>query len=447
MRDLFVATIVFGLLPVVLVRPFVGILLLAGLGYLNPHRLCYGFMLEMPVVMIVALVTLVAMLASREAKRMVWSREVVVLVLFVLWMGITTTQAVYYEPASTQYVKVIKIQILTFMALLLLTTPERVHLLVWAIVFSIGFYGLKGGIFTIVHGGVYRVQGPPGTFIEGNNELALAMVMTIPLMRYLQLTEKSNSIRLALTGWMLLTAIAAFGSQSRGALVALVFTGGMFWIKSRKKFMTAVLVAVAAIVALSIMPPEWFQRMNTIETYQDDESALGRINAWWTAYHVANARFFGAGFEMWRPGVFAAYAPDPGNVRDAHSIYFKVLGEHGWIGLGLFLTLLGLTWLKCGSVIRLAKKRPDMTWARDLAAMIQVALVAYMSAGAFLGLSYFDYVYHLVAIVVVLYTFVRPAPAAQAAPAPDVAAVPLTLGLALSRLRHGWRRGPQQPGP
>ena len=119
MRDLFVASIVFGALPVVLMRPFVGILLLAGLGYLNPHRLCYGFMLEMPVVMIVALFTLVGMLFTREAKRMVWSREVAVLLIFIFWMGITTTQALYPEPATEQYEKVIKIQILTFMSLLI----------------------------------------------------------------------------------------------------------------------------------------------------------------------------------------------------------------------------------------------------------------------------------------------------------------------------------------
>lgn len=439
MRDLFVAAIVFGLLPVILVRPFVGILLLAGLGYMNPHRLCYGFMLNMPVVMIVALVTLVGMLVAREAKRMVWSREMFVLLLLIIWMGITTTQALYPTLAAEQYEKVIKIQILTFMSLLMLTTRERVHLLVWAIVVSIGFYGIKGGIFTIMKGGVHRVQGPPGTFIGGNNELALAMVMTIPLMRYLHLTEKSKLIRLGLAAAMLLTAIAAVGTQSRGALVALTLTGAIFWLKSRKKIMAGIFVASAVLITLSIMPPEWFQRMDTIETYQEDESAIGRINAWWTAYHVANARLWGGGFDAWQPAVFALYAPDPENVRDVHSIYFEMLGEHGWIGLGLFLTLLGMTWLKCSNVIRLAKKQPDMVWARDLAAMVQVTLVGYLSAGAFLGLAYFDYVYHLVAIVVVLYTFVRPRPAVQAAPAPAAAPVPLTLGLALGQLR---RRAP-----
>src|SRR5512139_1834035 len=118
MRDLFVAFIVFGSLPFILKRPFLGILMLAGLGYMNPHRLCYGFMLNMPVVMIVAATTLIGMLASKEAKRMVWSREVWVLLIFVVWMGMTTTQAFYFDLAWVQYEKVVKIQILTFMTLM-----------------------------------------------------------------------------------------------------------------------------------------------------------------------------------------------------------------------------------------------------------------------------------------------------------------------------------------
>lgn len=403
MRDLLVASIVFGALPFILKRPFWGILMLAWLGYMNPHRLCYGFMLDMPVVQIVAITTLIGMLASHEVKRMVWSREIVVLLIFVGWMGVTTTQAVFFDLAMDQYVKVIKIQILTFMTLLMLTSRERVHLFVWVIVLSIGFYGVKGGIFTVLNGGVYRVQGPFGTFIGGNNELALALIMTIPLIRYLQLQEKSKLIRLGLAIGMTLTALAAVGSQSRGALVGMAAMGTMFWLKSRNKLATALLIIVAGVVVSQVMPEEWYERMNTIETYDEDASAQGRINMWWMAWNLANDRIFGGGFEFWRVQLFSGYAPDPTNIRAAHSIYFQVLGDHGWVGLILFLALLGLTWRKCSTVIRLAKQRDDATWARDLAAMLQVSIVAYMSAGAFLGLAYFDYIYHLIAVAVVVH--------------------------------------------
>jgi putative inorganic carbon (HCO3(-)) transporter len=414
MRDLALATVVFGLLPFVIWRPFWGILMLTWLGYMNPHLLCYGFMQTMPVVLIVAIATLMGMLVSKEAKRMIWSREVVCLVLFVAWMGITTTQAFYVDRAVEQYIKVIKIQILTVMALLMLTSRERIHLFIWVIVLSLGFYGIKGGIFTIVNGGEFRVQGPSNSFIGGNNELALALVMTIPLMRYLHLHEQNKLIKSGLVAAMVLTTVAAVGSQSRGALVGLALTGTLFWWKSRNKVGTGLLIAMAVMLAAAVMPEEWYQRMNTIETYDQDDSALGRINAWKTAWNLANHRFLGGGFEMWHEQVFQLYAPDPTNVHDAHSIYFKVLGEHGYVGLFLFLSLLAMTWFKCRTVIRLAKHRPDALWASDLAAMVQVSMVGYMSAGAFLGLSYFDYIYHLVAVAVVVhYLLTVPQPASD----------------------------------
>src|SRR5574337_752875 len=280
------------------------------------------------------------------------------------------------------------------------SSRERIDQLVWIIVLSLGFYGLKGGIFTITHGGVYRVQGPESTFIGGNNELALALVMTIPLVRYLQLQEQRRLVRLGLTLAMPTLAIAAVGSQSRGAFVGLLLTGLIFWLKSRRKFGTAVLIAVAALVLALVMPEAWYTRMSTIENYEQDGSALGRLNAWGTALNAANHRVFGCGFEMWHGAVYALYGPDPTNVHDAHSIYFKVLGEHGWIGLGLFLLLLALTWLKCGAMVRIAKRRADAGWARDLGSMLQVSMIGYLSAGAFLGLSYFDYIYHLIVIAV-----------------------------------------------
>lgn len=407
MRDVVVVAVVFGILPFVFTRPFWGILLCAWLGYMNPHLLAWGFSRTLPLVMITVLVTLFGMLISRETKRMVWSREIVVLLLFVVWMGITTSQAFYPDLAVPQYIKFIKIQTLTVMTLLLLTSRERVHQLVCVIALSLGFYGVKGGIFTILTGGSYRVQGPFGSFIGGNNEIGLALIMTIPLLRYMQLQAQHKLVRLGLTAVILLTIVAIAGTQSRGALLGLVLMGTIFWFKSRHKLVVAVLLVVAATSTLDYMPQSWFDRMHSIQNYEEDKSAQGRIKAWRVAINVANDRLTGGGFETFQPRVFAIYGEGGRDQRDVHSIYFEALGEQGYPGLILFLALLVLTWLKCGATIRLAKKSPELTWARDLAAMIQVSLVGYMTAGAFLGLAYFDLVYHLVIIAVVVHLLVQ----------------------------------------
>ena len=140
--------------------------------------------------------------------------------------------------------------------------------------------------------------------------------------------------------------------------------------------------------------------MQSIETYQEDASAMGRINAWWTAWNVARARITGGGYQMFNYQTFLAYAPEPENVHDVHSVYFEMLGEHGFIGLGLWLLLAVFTWRTGSWVISYAKKNMDDKWAGDLVAMAQVSMVAYAAAGAFLGLAYFDLYYHVLVIIV-----------------------------------------------
>jgi len=150
----------------------------------------------------------------------------------------------------------------------------------------------------------------------------------------------------------------------------------------------------------AIMPQQWYDRMSTIKTYQEDDSALGRINAWHTAFNVATDRITGGGFEAFTSAAtFRQFAPDPMRVHDAHSIYFEVMGEHGFLGLGLFMLLGLFTWIRGSQIIRSCKQDPERKWAADLAAMIQVSLIGYAAGGAFLGLAYFDLPYHLMIIV------------------------------------------------
>ena len=372
---------------------------------MNPHRLCWGFAYDFPFSMIVGLVTIVSFMASQEKKEMVWTRETVLLLIFIGWMLITTFFAFYPQLAWLQWEKVWKIQLMIFLTALIIKERLHLHWLVWVIALSIGFYGVKGGIFTIAHGGAYRVQGPGGTFIMGNNELALAMVMVIPLIRYLHLQETRKWIKIGLASAMVLTGVSAIGSQSRGALLAMAAMGLFLWLKSRNKIVTGFYMAIAVAIMASVMPQEWYDRMNTIKTYQEDESALGRINAWHTAFNVAKDRITGGGFEMFHPPTFRQYAPDPWNVHDVHSIYFEQMGEHGFIGFFLFILLGLLAWVRAQQIIKRCKNDSDTKWAADLAAMIQVSLIGYAAGGAFLGMSYFDLPYHLMIILVLAAKF------------------------------------------
>lgn len=405
MRDLLVTGIVFGLLPFIFKRPWVGILLWSWLGYMNPHRQAWGFAHDFPFAFVVGIVTIVAFVFSRESKQMVWTRETVLLLIFVGWMLVTTFFALYPDEAWLQFDKVWKIQTMIFLTALIIKERLQLHWMVWVIAVSLGYYGIKGGIFTIIHGGAFRVHGPSGTFIGENNEIALALVMTVPLIRYLHLQETRKWIKIGLAGAMVLTGIAAIGSQSRGALLAMLAMSLFLWLKSRNKIVTGFYIAIAVAIMGAVMPQAWYDRMGTIKDYQSDGSAQGRINAWHTAFNVAKDRITGGGFEMFTPPTFRHYAPEPFDVHDVHSIYFEQIGEQGFIGFSMFITLGVFAWLRARQVIRTCRGDPDRKWAADLAAMVQVSLIGYATGGAFLGLSYFDLPYHLMIIVLLAAKF------------------------------------------
>jgi probable O-glycosylation ligase (exosortase A-associated) len=200
---------------------------------------------------------------------------------------------------------------------------------------------------------------------------------------------------------MILCGFSVLGSQSRGALLGggamLVF----LWLKSRRKAIALVAMVLIVPLMIGFMPSTWTNRMHTIETYQEDASAQGRINAWLMAINlVKDHPIVGGGFDLYTADTFARWAPDPTDVHAAHSNYFQVLGEHGIPGLLLFLLLFFLAWRTATYVIRRARGESELSWAADLCRMIQVSLVGYAVGGAFLSLAYFDLPYFFISLVV-----------------------------------------------
>ncbi|MGH9548729.1 MAG: putative O-glycosylation ligase, exosortase A system-associated, partial [Terriglobales bacterium] len=391
-RDIVLTAFILGLLPAVLVRPHWGILLWTWVGLMNPHKMTWGFAYNFPFAMIIGVVTIFAILISKEPKKLPLAPPIVILLLLVLWMTITTVFfSLFPDLAWPKWEKVMKIQVFILLTLIVMQSEERIRSLVLVATLSIAYFGIKGGLYTIAHGGGGMVLGPDGGFISGNTEIALALTVTLPLMRWLQLQTERVWLKHASTVAMVLIAISVLGSQSRGGFLALAAMATFLWVKSRKKIVLgAVLVALAAAL-FSFMPDTWHQKMDTIETYQQDRSAMGRIGAWRFATNLALDRpIGGGGFDTFEQKAYDRYAPDERSL-DPHSIWFQVLAEHGFVGLGLFVLLWALSWRTGTRVIRMCRNRPDLTWARDLAAMIQAALVGFWAGGSFLGLAYWDY--------------------------------------------------------
>jgi len=399
MRDLVMGAMLLYFALRSLGMPWIGIMLWTVISVMNPHQQAYQLR-TMPVAALAAGVTLLGLIFSREPKKLPMTRETIMLLAFMVWMTITLLASGDIDGSYDGWNKVMKIDFMILIALVVLRTRQHIIVLAWMLVISIGYWGFKGGIFTIMTGGNYRVWGPPTSFIEGNNELALALVMTIPLMRFLQMQVTDKWLRHGLSLAMVLCAASAIGSHSRGALLAIAAMGAVLWWRGDKKVIMAIMIIFVASAVWMFMPEHWFSRMETIQTYKEDESAMGRIRTWITAFNVANDRFFGASFGMYNPGIFAKYAPDPNEIRAAHSIYFQVLGEHGWVGLVIFMLIFGFVWLSAGKLRKLGREQPEAKWVADLGAMCQVSLAGYAVGGAFLSLAYFDLPYNILVLVV-----------------------------------------------
>jgi probable O-glycosylation ligase (exosortase A-associated) len=412
MRDILLVTIVFAILPFAFWRPQVGIYLWAWLSLMSPHKLTFGFAHGMPFSLIVAIVTLIALAFSQRRRPLPVNAVTVTQVALLCWMSVTSLFALNDTSVVVdRWLFVLKIQLMMFATFMLLRGRRQVETLLWIVTFSVGFYGIKGGIWTILTGGGGRVWGPPGGMIEGNNELAVALVMVIPFLYYLSQVTTRRSVRIALFFCIGTTSISVLGSQSRGALLALLAMMFFLGIKGKHPVRTSLVLAVLLASAIAFMPDSWSNRMESMQSYQADNSSMSRLRTWETLFHAAVDRpLVGLGFGADSRLVFDLYAPRgdeyqgfSDGVYVAHSIYFQMLGEHGFVGLALFLALGILAWRRAERLAAETRGDPQFgSWVPLLMQMVKVSLIGYSVGGAFLSLAYFDLPYYVVGFVILV---------------------------------------------
>jgi probable O-glycosylation ligase (exosortase A-associated) len=154
---------------------------------------------------------------------------------------------------------------------------------------------------------------------------------------------------------------------------------------------------------LYFAPEGWFDRMQTIQTYQEDASAESRLWMWQISWIVALKHpITGAGFHwswdwMWVnqqiQGSGLALMTRP---RAPHSIWFEMLSCHGFIGLALFIGFFISAAADAQWLIRRTRSRADLIWANNFGRMLQVALVGFGVGGSFTNLDMYDGFYALV---------------------------------------------------
>lgn len=389
--------------------PFAGVLLWNWFSLLQPQEeaFAFGYTRTIPLNLIIALVTVGVWLTGRERKMPPQQFLIVTVGVFLAWITYNSFHA--YDPAWSwpYWNSTWKIFALGFLIATLATTQARIHALVVTSVLSLFYYGVKGGLFTLLTGGQNRVLGPVFTTIGDNNQLALALLMTIPLAVYLMRVSTNRWLSRGLGVAIGLTVVSIIGSYSRGALIGLAALGFIWILRTRRRFVYLGLIVIIVTGALYFMPASFWQRAGTIqgilEMTQYDPSFHSRTLAWHVAYYYARDHFpWGAGFYgPQRPGIFNFYYPSE-KPAAAHSIYFQVLGEQGFIGLAIYLAIIAGAFWKCSRIIRDTRNRPELEWANELAKMIQLSLLMFCLVGAALSMAYYDLFVNLLALLIPL---------------------------------------------
>lgn len=415
MRDLLVVAIVLGSAPFCLISPYIGVLMWYWVTYFNPHRFTWSYAYDFPVALVIAVPTLLGTMFAKKSFRSLLTAES--LLLFALWAWYIATFLYAYEnpyfaghldSAKYQLSHITKILLMTFVTILVVNTRERLKGVLLVTALSLGLLALKGSIFGIRTSGEFRVWGPPDSFLADNNAFGLALNMSLPLLYFLTRDVQNRWLRRLLYLCFASAILSVILTYSRGGLVGLLVVLAAIAYRSKHRLLGTAALILAATSVLALAPAAWMDRMDRMFHGDLDASAEQRIVAWGTAWRfVQDYPITGGGFDTLPDvNVFQRYQPRPlplGYLSTApHSIYFQLLADQGFVGLLLFLLLIGACFLTLYRIGRAARKIPDGQWMMYYAWMIQISILAFMTSGAFLGFLYLDVIYEMIGAVVVL---------------------------------------------
>ncbi len=381
----------------------------------------YGFMQTARANMIFGLLTLTMVFLKRDRLRGTAMTESGTFILLVCFLVHATLCVMFAYPDNhhnlTLYDKLYKTMLFALIMPLVVVGRQRIHATVIMLCLSVSIHGVIEGLKFIASGGGHNVVGLPK--FGDNNHFALIIATSIPFLLYLARYSKSKLVRVGVMGAAVLTVGAVVGTNSRGGLLTLAVLALLAIVNSRQKMVGILIVLLAAGLVYELADTKWIERMDTIKEADQDDSFQQRLEAWQVSSAIALRNpVFGAGlhglqvqsvWDIFRgqtgilPFVTLSFQPSQ-TFRAAHSIYFEVMGDMGFVGFFLFMALLINCLLNGRRVRKLAERAKDqnLSWAVELNMAINNAMIAFMLGGASVSLAYTETLYFMIMLSEVL---------------------------------------------
>jgi probable O-glycosylation ligase (exosortase A-associated) len=393
-------------------RPFIWILAYIYVDVVAPQKMSWGVLASAQLSLIVFVAAFGGwMLADDKSKIRFTVRQMLMTVLLI-YCGLTTLGADFPEDALDKWSWAWKALFFAIFLPMTLYTRLRIEAAALFMTLSVGAIIIDGAIKTLVSGGGY---GELKLFVNNNtglyegSTLSMVAMAIIPLIiwlcRFGTIFKPSKLVTLFGVALVFSCVLIPIGTATRTGLLC-IFLIVLLSLRSVKRpFLYLGVMAFLAAASVPFLPDSYLKRMGLIEGHASDESATTRIAVWnWTLDYVKD-RPFGGGFDAYRGNKLEVQTKEveasgsttwiktkttKDQARAYHSAYFEMLGEQGWPGLIIWLSLQVTCLVQLERANwRLRKSQDPLDKAdRALAQALQHGHIVYLFGALFVGIAF-----------------------------------------------------------
>ncbi|MCL6250188.1 putative O-glycosylation ligase, exosortase A system-associated [Altererythrobacter sp. KTW20L] len=431
LKDLFLLGFIGLLLLLGLKRPFIWVLAYIYIDIVAPQKIGWGLIQSFQLSMITFVVAFAGylLLDAKNGSRFTLRQGLILALL--AWCGMTTLGAEFQDSAWAKWDWVWKALIFAAFLPLTLRTKLRIEAAVTFVVLAVGTIAINGGIKTVFGGGGYgelRLLVDQNSGMYEGSIISTVAIATIPLA--LWVARHTNIFPRHWTTWAFTAGLVfaclliPVGTSARTGLICIAVLGVLLLRSVKHRFLYMGAASLALTMAVPFLPASYVERMETITGFRGDQSASTRLVVWQWTIDYARDHPLGGGFDAYRANSFTynvQVVTGPENNRQVelrevteearayHSSYFELLGEQGYVGLGiwLWLQLLGLWHME---KLRRRFRRRDgdnSSWQWGLATALQQGHLVYLAGAAFVGIGYQPFLFMLVGLQCALWSYVR----------------------------------------
>jgi probable O-glycosylation ligase (exosortase A-associated) len=438
MQSLFLTAVFSSLMFMGFTAAFAAALGFVWVDIVKPQQLAYSIVNDLPLSLVAALTTLFLFAAKDKKFAPKFGAILVLIALLTVWITFTASLSDFPTRAWAKWDWASKVLIFAILIPYIFRSRVQIEAFILVLVFAASTIFFSAGIKTLLGSGGYGVlaiMGSGNTGLAESSTLALVCVMLIPLvvfvMRHSLLLPKSKLMTGLFVGIIITALAAVIGTSARTGVIAVVVLCVLSILKSKKKLWWFAGIGIAALVVmnLDLSSTRWGARMSTIESYNADSSALGRLKVWEWTLNFVGSHPLGGGFDAYMYNRIAAVSSD-GIVqylpewqvggKAFHSIYFEVLGEQGIFGFALYFSIILLTLLTLRRIKKTWRNHAGMAWVVALSDALTAAILVFLAGGAFVGIAYQPYIFYMVSLTVAIDQYARRAAQDQLKPKEQV---------------------------